>query len=240
MKIVIPMAGRAFKDESGYSTMLYEINGKLLIEHILGHILQDFLDSEVILILGNETEKSLSHIAKQISPSINVVNSLGLPSGPASSVLLAIDSIDNEDELLVVNGDQIITESLSEIISYFRKNNWDGGLVTFNSYHPRWSFVKFDRDNKVVKTAEKQPISNQASAGVYFYKHGKIFVSSAKKMILSGLNYKNNFYMAETYNQMILNSMSVTFVNIDRNNYFKLSNDREINDYLRFTEENTR
>ena len=36
----------------------------------------------------------------------------------------------------------------------------DAGVITFESVHPRWSYVRLDSENRVTETAEKRPISN--------------------------------------------------------------------------------
>ena len=59
----------------------------------------------------------------------------------------------------------------------------DGGILTFTAAHPKWSFAKLDGNGFVSEVAEKVPISNIASVGIYFWKHGSDFVKYAEQMI---------------------------------------------------------
>ena len=78
---------------------------------------------------------------------------------------------------MIVNGDQLLRNvNLAETVSHFNKDNLDGGIVVFQDIHPRWSFVKCDKEGYVIEAAEKRPISNLATAGVYYFKRGSDFV----------------------------------------------------------------
>ena len=52
----------------------------------------------------------------------------------------------------------------------------DGGVIVFDSVHPRWSFVRVDKAGFVIETAEKRPISRLATAGFYYFRRGADFV----------------------------------------------------------------
>ena len=88
-------------------------------------------------------------------------------------------------------------------LSFLRDNNADGGIVTFIASHPKWSFVKLNDAGEVTLVAEKKPISNIATVGIYYFKKGKYFVDSAEQMIKKNIRTNNEFYIAPTYNEMI-------------------------------------
>ena len=47
--------------------------------------------------------------------------------------------------------------------------------MTFPNTHPRWSYARIE-DDLVVAVAEKQPISRNATAGLYYFRRGMDFV----------------------------------------------------------------
>lgn len=230
MNVIIPLAGNIVRDIYGHSKLLYEFNGKVLIQYIIEKILSEFYEDRIIIILGHETDNNLAGIIRLMSEKIILIKANGETAGPLSTSMLAIDLVDENDELVIVNGDQIIKRNIKPTLMEFASNNWDGGLITFESYHPRWSFIKYDGEH-VQKTSEKTPISNQASAGIYYFKSAKIFFNSAKKVYLKNMNYDGKYFIAETYNEMILDNLKVTFKSIDRNDYVKLSTEDDFNKY---------
>ena len=84
-----------------------------------------------------------------------------------------------------------------------RNNNVDVGIVTFIATHPKWSFVKVNDEGEVTLIAEKKPISNIATVGIYYFKKGKYFVESAEQMIKKNIRTNDEFYIAPSYNEMI-------------------------------------
>lgn len=228
MNILIPMAGDLHQDELGYSKLFYEIDGKVLLQHILETIYNQFKTEKIIIVTGHKENENVEKIIKLISNEVTVVKALGKTSGPACTTLLAIDYISDDEGLVIINGDQIINANLNQVIKKFKSDNADGGLVTFESFHPRWSFVRTDDKDNVVETAEKTPISNQASAGVYYFKSSQDFLKSVQSMILKNASYNNNFYIAPVYNEMILNNKKIISHRIEREDYLKLSTNEDI------------
>ena len=83
-------------------------------------------------------------------------------------------------------------------------------MLTFKSNNPAYSYAEIDSQNNVLKTAEKEVISQNAAVGVYGYKKGSDFVKYAEKMIKENLRTKNEFYVCPLYNLMIKDGMKIT------------------------------
>lgn len=73
--------------------------------------------------------------------------------GMVCSVLMAIDEINLNDSLLIVNMDQIFEYDLNEVVSELSLN--DAGVLSFESVHPRWAYVKCDENHFVLEAFEK-------------------------------------------------------------------------------------
>ena len=185
LKLLIPMAGKGSRfAEKGYvfPKPLIEIKNKPMIQVVIDNLK---IDCEYIFIVQKEhVEKyNIDKMLKLIKPNCRIVEIDGITEGAASTTLLAKDYIDNEDPLIIANSDQFILWNPNEVIYNFVNKNVDGGILTFNSTHPKWSYAKTDENGKVVEVAEKNPISKNATVGIYYWKYGKDYVKYANQMI---------------------------------------------------------
>ena len=62
---------------------------------------------------------------------------------------------------------------------------------------------------------KKKPISNIATVGIYYFKHGKDFVEAAEEMIKKNIRTNNEFYVAPAYNQMIKKGKRIYHYHVD-------------------------
>lgn len=235
MNLVIPMAGdsKQFKDAGfKYNKNFTEINHKPLFQRVFDSAQK--INAQNLIFVVSKEDAHKYHINKSLkllAPNCRVVVAQGQTAGAACSVLLAAEFIDNDDELIIFNGDQVLECDLEGVVKTFRANAWDGGILTFESVHPRWSFVRLDENNFVIETAEKDPISNHATAGFYYFKHGKDFVASVKQMIHKDANVNGVYYVCPAYNEMIIRQKVVGCVEIDGALYFPLTTPKEVAEY---------
>jgi dTDP-glucose pyrophosphorylase len=236
LNILIPISKSDVDTKYPYPQNLIEINDKPLIE--LVHDSLKPLDGKYIYVISGQEEQNFntSKILRIIDSESSIIITNGPTAGAAATCLLAIDKINNEDELVIVAGDQLITNKLDEALQSFRLRDLDGGIVVFKSIHPKWSYVLTSDDDKVQLVQEKQVISNKATAGFYYFKHGKDFINSAKQMILKRDSFNNNFYVSQTFNQMILSQSNIGTFEINKQDYFKLSSPEEIERYIQLKE----
>ena len=103
-----------------------------------------------------------------LKPGCAVIELDEVTEGAAVTTLLAKEFIDNDSPLLLANSDQYIEWDSSEVMYNFLNSDIDGGILTFDSTHPKWSYAKVDESNFVTEVAEKNPISNNATVGIYF------------------------------------------------------------------------
>jgi len=163
-----------------------------------------------------------------VSPVASVTQVHSSTKGAACTALLAAHDIDNDDELLIVTVNEMVDTDLSEVIGHFRANSCDAGVVTFNSLHPRYSFVRLNKDDRVVEAAEKNPISKHALAGVYWFSSGASFVAAAKEMIRKDAQVNNAFYIAPSLNELILDHKRIGTFKIESHQYHPLKNNNQL------------
>ena len=240
LNIIIPIAASSSaskKDFFSYPLLLKEVMGKALIEYVVDNIIKIEGPKKITFILNKE-ESDRFHIDNTLKLLINdcsIIKVKGKTNGAICSILMGIDKIDLDEELIIINSDQIIEFNYNQALSEFRTKKVDGGLLTFNSIHPRWSYVKTYED-KVIQTAEKNPISNNAIAGFYYFKKAKDFIEGSFKTIYCDDNLNGNFYTSSVYNQMILDNKLITCYNINKDKYFSFYSEqklKEFEDYLK-------
>ena len=127
----------------------------------------------------------------------------GLTEGAACTALLAEGLIDNDEDLLIANSDQYIDYQAPNFNMLKNQTNCDAIVYTFNAVHPKWSFVKTNARGFITEVAEKKPISNIATCGIYWYRKGSDFVKYAKQMIDKDIRVNNEFYIAPVYNELV-------------------------------------
>ena len=98
----------------------------------------------------------------------------------------------------------------------FTADSIDGGIITFESTHPKWSFAKLGQDGFVSEVAEKNPISNLATVGIYYWSHGSDYVKYAEQMIQKNIRVNNEFYVCPVFNEAIGDGKKIRVKNIDR------------------------
>lgn len=210
LTILIPMAGAGKRfNQAGYifPKPLISIHGKPMIQIVLDNI--GVIDANYIFVVQKEHYDSynLKYLLNLLSPNCEIVLSNGLTDGAACTTLLAEKFIDNDNNLLIINSDQFIEWgecSGKEFIFSMISQSLDGGIITFNSVHPKWSFVKLD-NGLVVEVAEKKPISDIANCGIYWWRHGSDYIKYTKDMINKNIRTNGEYFVAPVFNEFINN-----------------------------------
>jgi NDP-sugar pyrophosphorylase family protein len=207
MKILIPMAGegsRFAKEGYTFPKPLIDVKGKPMIQTVVENL--DF-DCEYIFLVRKEHIEQYNGMIDTLDRITNgkfkyvIVD--GLTEGAACTALLAEEHIDNDEDLLIANSDQFIEYESQNFNMLKNLTEVDGMVYTFNAVHPKWSFVKTNSRGYITEVAEKRPISNIATCGIYWYRHGSDFVKYAKRMIDKDIRVNNEFYIAPVYNELI-------------------------------------
>ena len=60
-----------------------------------------------------------------------------------------------------------------------------------------------DENDNVIEVAEKKPISDKATVGIYYWKKGSDYIKYAKKMIKKDIRINNEFYICPVYNEAL-------------------------------------
>jgi dTDP-glucose pyrophosphorylase len=211
------MAGNGSRFSSaGYKDIkpLIEFLGKPMIQHVIDSVQLE--GNYIFVVQKDHLERyDLLQILRKISPSCNVVDTgkTGVTEGAACSVLCAEHYIDPEAPLVIINSDNIISWNVEDYL-HMLENNLDGLILCFNDTNPKWSFVR-QENSLALEVAEKNPISDIATAGIYIWAKGKYFIDAAKQMIEKNIRVNNEFYICPVYNENIemKHKIGIAYVN---------------------------
>lgn len=205
MNVLIPMAGAGSRFASAGYTFpkpLIEVNGKPMIQVVVENL---NIEAKYTFIVQEEhyEKYNLKYLLNLIAPGCNIVQVNGITEGAACTTLLAKEFINNNEPLLIANSDQFLEWNSNECLYAFNADGVDAGIVTFKNTHPKWSYARVGEDGFVAEVAEKKPISNDATVGVYFWKHGSDYVQCAEQMIAKNIRVNNEFYVCPVFNEAI-------------------------------------
>jgi dTDP-glucose pyrophosphorylase len=235
INIIIPLALKKLADEnslSQYPLPLLDIKGKPLIEYVLDNLNKIKEDKKFIFIVNDDDcqKYHIDNMLKLLVTNSSIIKVKGSTKGAICSILMAIDHIDKDENLVIVNSDQVIDCDYNKVLNEFRSDHIDGGVITFQSVHPRSSFVKIV-EGLVIQTAEKNPISNHAIAGFYYFKKGIDFINGAFNIIKFDDNYNGNYFTSAVYNQLILAGKKIKIYQIQNEEYHSFYSTQKLKEF---------
>ena len=212
LNVLIPMAGAGSRfQQAGYTfpKPMIQVHDKPMIQVVVDNL---GLEANYHFVVQKEHREkyNLDTFLNLISPgNCEVIEVDGITEGAACTALLAKEFIDNDNPLFFANSDQFVEWNPVEFMYNMQETNADGGIVTFKATHPKWSFAKVNEDGLVTEVAEKNPISDNATVGYYYWKHGSDFVKYAEDMINKDIRVNNEFYVCPVFNQAIEDNKQV-------------------------------
>jgi len=218
MNVLIPMAGAGSRfAQAGYTfpKPLIEVNSKPMIQVVVENL--NIEAHYIFLVQKEHYEKyNLKQLLNLIAPGCDIVQVDGITDGAARTTLLAKDLINTNQPLLMANSDQYVEWNSNETLYGFTADEVDGGIVTFKATHPKWSFARVGNDGFVEEVAEKNPISDDATVGIYFWKKGSDYVKYAEQMIEKDVRTNNEFYVCPVFNEAINDNKKIKIKQVPR------------------------
>ena len=213
----IPMAGKGQRFiDKGFETPkpLIEVGGKTILEWSFDSFNWKYCDLVFVVRRDMVDDHNLENFIKnKFGADVKIVVAENDTDGTVSSCLLAKEFIDNDRKLFITTLDVFFTPYFD-----FEKFNFDsdGCILTFDADNPAYSYSDVGSDGYVIRTAEKELISNKASVGLYCFNKGSEFVKYSEKMISDNLRTRNEFYIAPLYNLLIEDGLKINTYPINK------------------------
>ncbi|MEZ8760773.1 glycosyltransferase family 2 protein [Vibrio splendidus] len=242
--IIIPMAGMSSRFfNAGYKLPKYMLNadGLSLFEHSLMSF-KSYFQSEKFLFIVKDIFNTPSFVReKAISMGIKDFHISILDNdtrGQAETVAFGIE--DFESNCKEYKGSITIFN-----IDTFRPNfefpdfisSCEGYLEVFRGEGDNWSFAKPENEvsNKVIETAEKEPISDLCSTGLYYFKSANVYLMAYKDYLNTPIDkWKNGeIYIAPLFNMLISKGLTIRYELIERSEVVFCGTPSEYLDFLK-------
>lgn len=223
MIFVFPMAGESSRfSDAGYGKPKYQLKlgDKDLFDCVIGPFARFADDNHFVFICKNDDfvvrfvrQKCVEHAI----PDFSIKTVSKKTSGQAETVFLGLADQDSPVPLLIFNIDTIHYNFSPISFTGSEFDDCDGVLEVFEDDGDNWSFAKVE-GGFVTETAEKQPISNLASNGLYYFRSVELFRQSYREYFKNGHGIAaGERYIAPMYNQIIVSGGVVKVKVIDKN-----------------------
>lgn len=218
VNVLIPMAGAGSRfAKAGYKLPkpMIDVRGKAMIHRVVENL---NMHANFIFVVQKEHYElyNLKAYLEILVPDCQILVTDGLTAGAACTTLLAKKFIDNDNHLIIANSDQFVEWDSCDFMYSLLCNDADGGILTFKDTNPKWSYARTDELGKVVEVAEKNPISDNATVGIYYWKRGSDYVRLAEQMIQKNIRVNNEFYVCPVFNEAILENKLILTHNTEK------------------------
>lgn len=218
MNVLIPMSGAGSRfANAGYTfpKPLISVGEKPMIQVAVENL---NIDANFIFIVQKAhcENYNLKSLLRMLDTNCKIVMTDCVTEGACCSTLLAENYINNDEPLLIANTDQYIDWESGAFFHSMNAPNIDGGILTFENTHPKWSYIKLNEFGNVTDLREKEVISNIATVGIYYWRRGKDYVKYAKQMIAKNIRVSGEFYVAPVYNEAIADGLKFKSFNVEK------------------------
>lgn len=202
-------------NDRDYPLCMQEYKGKTILQYFKERNLEGIDANYTFAFLESDMKQyHLDSIAKVLAPEADIVALQGDTGGSACTALYAACKLQQDIPLLVISTNEIVDICYAEVLRSFENDNADGGIMIFNSVHPRYSYIKLI-NSRIVEFFQQNPVSNHATTGSFWFRKTSFFVAAAKKSIFNNCVTSNQFYIALVYNQMLLDGMKITHYDVE-------------------------
>jgi NDP-sugar pyrophosphorylase family protein len=204
LTVIIPMGGYGKRfSAAGYiiPKPFLPVHGKTMLENVIENMTFKNRQCRFVLVARRELLEYVIELTKRVKCDVVFDDEM---MGAANGVYLTRGIIDDNDEILIVNSDQLLNWTPEHFIDFIDRENADGAIVTFHSHNPKWSFVQIDESGAITYVKEKEPISNIATAGIFYFRRFKDFRFGFEEMIRKRQTVNDEYYVAPVYNNLII------------------------------------
>lgn len=218
LNILVPMAGRGSRFSSaGYLAPkpLLSVHGRSMIEVVIDN-LRPSRPHRFIFICqqAHLDDHVLEPVLRRAGPDTEIIGIHGVTEGAACTTLLAAAHIASAAPLMIANCDQYVAVNIDHYLAAMDEGGHDGYLMTMSAHDPKWSYARKDALGRVVEVVEKQVVSDEATTGIYNFRHGRDYVAAARRMITANDRTNGEFYVAPAYNYLVRDGQRVGTMNI--------------------------
>lgn len=205
MNVVVPLAGPDFimNCRKLKAEILYD--GKPLLQRALNSRpwAKSVKDYSFIMIDKPQTRAFATNALADWYPGSSVTFISDYTRGAALSTLAGMATTTHVDKPVIVDLADILYTSTLDPASVFKSNTNCGAIaLTFASDSPAYSYLRTDNSGSFEESAEKQVISNHASAGTYIFRDIATYLRALAHNLENHeqLTFRNHFFVCPLFN----------------------------------------
>jgi hypothetical protein len=202
---------------AGFGTRFLEVHSDKKLTPVPPHgepmfihaILKLGFSYDKIILLPRETDSIASalHDYPQIAQLTTIVPTEGETKGPLDTVLFARKQLEQypDAELVICNCDQVLVWPGEWALNWLKERGAVGGIPTIERKSKRHSYAEIDDKYpcKIKRVREKEPISNRATIGVYWFRHISQFLLAADAVFAhKDIAPNGEYYVSHVYNYL--------------------------------------
>lgn len=226
INIVIPMAGRGSRFEGTAEQApkpLIEVQpGRRMIEYVVDYLRLSEPHRFIFVCLAEHArEYLLAEMFAELAPGYELVLTEAVTRGPAATALLAAPLLGPNDELLVAYCDCFFTIDVAVFLERLRGASADGGVLIFPSAASTDAYARIDPGGRISQVVEKQVISGDAVAGLFYFRHSEAFVGAAEATI-AATPADSEAFVSNVCDRLITDGGTVFGQRIDRRQWIEM------------------
>ena len=239
MQVIIPMSGRGNRFiEAGYTTIkpLIEVDGLPIIDHVINL----FPHNVTFTFICAEDHLEGTPLRKILAPKGKIVGIAPHKKGPVWAVLQGIKEIDKDEPTIVSYCDFSGVWNYNAFVKFVNETQCDGCIPSYRGFHPHslgpnfYAYLRTTGD-RVLEIKEKGAFTNDrmnefASAGIYYFKSGKLLEKYFSKAVEEKLELNGEFYASLPYNLLIKDKLDVRVFEMDQ--FLQWGTPEDLKEYL--------
>jgi NDP-sugar pyrophosphorylase family protein len=237
VNVIVPAAGEGSRfAKAGWKKPkpFIDVLGRPMLSHVIDNVSPKGWQTTVLLRKQHQEDQA-DAVLDLKARGVNVIPLEKVTEGTAATVLLARRVFDDDRPMMVANSDQIVDFDASDFVEDCFNRQLDGSILVFRDpeMDPKWSFARLGSDGLVQEVAEKKPISDLATVGIYLFARGRDFVSSAADMMAANERVNGEFYTCPVYNFMIAQGARIGVYEVPMNAMHGLGTPEDLEAYLK-------
>ncbi len=227
MQVIVPMAGRGDRFlRAGYKDIkpLIVVDGRPIVEHVTNLFPGE---KDFLFICANDhlENTKVKRELKRIAPAGQIVGIAPHKLGPVHTALEGADYIRDEAPVALTYCDYSLYWNYDSFLRYVEKTDCDGCIISYKGFHPHslgpnlYGYLRMDGD-RVLEIREKGCFTDDkmgefASAGLYYFRSGKLMKQYFRKAVELGLTAKGEYFASLPYNPMIADGLDIRVFEVE-------------------------
>jgi dTDP-glucose pyrophosphorylase len=240
VSVIMPMAGLGSRFAAvgeARPKPVISVAGVPMFQVALGSVLAELPDAQTVCVVLDEHRMrgGMADLLSRVDPTVRIAVVPHLTGGALETCLASAPYIaDLSAPVIVLDCDiAFMSPPYFDRIRAMHSGLDDsaGLLLSFRSRDPQYSYAEVADGNRVLRAAEKRPISDRALIGAYGFRSAHAFFEVARGIVARNERSGNGeFYVSSAFNQLLAGGGIVRIVDVQQ--YWSMGTPQALTDCL--------